>query len=464
MTIGWLDPGPLGPAAAGGRPSDRRVPRPRRRAAGAADVDPGPVPHPRRDRPGLRPGQGPGAGGREAGRRRLRRQAGDADRGHRRAGGAAHRTAGPARADPRGGVHRGDHPAPDGGHGDAGRDPRRDADRAGARRHGRHRRVRQPRAGRAVPRGRGGGHRLPLPEQAGRRPRGLHQHGPGRGVPRLRALPDRVRGRVRDRRAGPLARHRPGRAAPPQPHPRGRRPGERQRRGAGRVHRQHRRLRLPRPGRRRPWPAAGAWPRRTGGRPGPGSRWRCSTPSRPAATPAGPGWRSDQAAGTPRSSGRPSSGTGRPPCTGRSSPTCSAANPATSSSSPPTPTAAGTTPAPTGRPGSRWRARRRCGRPGPWPTRSRPARPAATADDGKLLEAEGYCDGRSRSVSFTVQGFRVAVCAEHRGDPGAAVGPGGRRGHGAQPGPAARSGRGRGRPGARGGAVRGGAARLRAAG
>jgi putative selenate reductase molybdopterin-binding subunit len=33
------------------------------------------------------------------------------------------------------------------------------------------------------------------------------------------------------------------------------------------------------------------------------------------------------------------------------------------------------------------------------------------AGGGKLLEAEGYCDGRSRSVSFTVQGFRVAVCA-----------------------------------------------------
>ena len=33
------------------------------------------------------------------------------------------------------------------------------------------------------------------------------------------------------------------------------------------------------------------------------------------------------------------------------------------------------------------------------------------SEDGKLLEAEGYCDGRSRSVSFTVQGFRVAVCA-----------------------------------------------------
>jgi CO/xanthine dehydrogenase Mo-binding subunit/aerobic-type carbon monoxide dehydrogenase small subunit (CoxS/CutS family) len=32
-------------------------------------------------------------------------------------------------------------------------------------------------------------------------------------------------------------------------------------------------------------------------------------------------------------------------------------------------------------------------------------------DSEKPLEAEGYCDGRSRSVSFTAQGFRVAVCA-----------------------------------------------------
>jgi len=32
------------------------------------------------------------------------------------------------------------------------------------------------------------------------------------------------------------------------------------------------------------------------------------------------------------------------------------------------------------------------------------------ADGEKLLEAEGYCDGRARSVSFTAQGFRVAVC------------------------------------------------------
>jgi putative selenate reductase molybdopterin-binding subunit len=37
---------------------------------------------------------------------------------------------------------------------------------------------------------------------------------------------------------------------------------------------------------------------------------------------------------------------------------------------------------------------------------------AARTDDEKPLEMEGYCDGRSRSVSFTVQGFRVAVRAE----------------------------------------------------
>jgi CO/xanthine dehydrogenase Mo-binding subunit len=38
------------------------------------------------------------------------------------------------------------------------------------------------------------------------------------------------------------------------------------------------------------------------------------------------------------------------------------------------------------------------------------ARAESGDDDGKLLEAEGFCDGLSRSVSATVQGFRVAVC------------------------------------------------------
>jgi putative selenate reductase molybdopterin-binding subunit len=37
-------------------------------------------------------------------------------------------------------------------------------------------------------------------------------------------------------------------------------------------------------------------------------------------------------------------------------------------------------------------------------------RAASGSSDGKLLEAEGFCDGLSRSVSAVVQGFRVAVC------------------------------------------------------
>ncbi len=37
------------------------------------------------------------------------------------------------------------------------------------------------------------------------------------------------------------------------------------------------------------------------------------------------------------------------------------------------------------------------------------ARDESGESNGKPLEAEGYCDGRSRSVSATVQGFRVAV-------------------------------------------------------
>jgi putative selenate reductase molybdopterin-binding subunit len=39
------------------------------------------------------------------------------------------------------------------------------------------------------------------------------------------------------------------------------------------------------------------------------------------------------------------------------------------------------------------------------------ARASGGDPDGKLLEAQGHCDGRSRSVAFTAHGFRVAVCA-----------------------------------------------------
>ena len=64
----------------------------------------------------------------------------------------------------------------------------------------------------------------------------------------------------------------------------------------------------------------------------------------------------------------------------------------TSLSCPPTPTGAGTTRGRTGRRASWWRAPRPCGRRGPWPRRST-ARTASGSADGKLLEAEGYCDG-----------------------------------------------------------------------
>jgi CO/xanthine dehydrogenase Mo-binding subunit len=40
---------------------------------------------------------------------------------------------------------------------------------------------------------------------------------------------------------------------------------------------------------------------------------------------------------------------------------------------------------------------------------SAPGEAALGGSDRKLLEAEGYCDGRNRSVSATAQGFRVAV-------------------------------------------------------
>ena len=248
-------------------------------------------------------------------------------------------------------------------------------------------------------------------EQAGRRPRRLHQHGPGRGVPRLRALPDDLRGRVRDRRAGPLARHRPGRVPPPQPHPRGRRAGQRQRRGGRRLHRQRSACfdcldlveKALADGRGEAAPDG--WATGTG----------IAVAMLDTIPPGGHHGRSRVAerpdGGTPRSSGRPSSETGRPPCTGSSSPTCSAATPADVLIFSSDTDRSGTTPARTARPGSRWRA----------PRRMRAARALADAiaaraasgeaAGGKLLEAEGFCDGRSRSVSFTVQGFRVAVCA-----------------------------------------------------
>ena len=98
--------------------------------------------------------------------------------------------------------------------------------------------------------------RLSLRQQEGRRLRRLHQHGPGRRLPRLRRVADDLRHRVRDRRAGAPARHRPVRD-PPQEHDPARRLDRVRLEGS--VRRRFRQLRsrpVPRSGRGRPWPAA----------------------------------------------------------------------------------------------------------------------------------------------------------------------------------------------------------------
>ena len=87
------------------RPTRRIALARRRRRAQYPLQHPGAVPDPRRDSPGCSISTGQGARVLRAGRRRVRRQAGDPDRGHRRAGGAADRAPGEARADARGAVH-----------------------------------------------------------------------------------------------------------------------------------------------------------------------------------------------------------------------------------------------------------------------------------------------------------------------------------------------------------------------
>ncbi len=102
---------PAGPARA---PGDPRLHRLARRAgpAGVAHQHPGAVPGPRRDLPSVRPGPRRRARVRAPGRGRLRRQAGDAHRGHRRAGRAAARPARALRVQPHRPVHDGALPAP----------------------------------------------------------------------------------------------------------------------------------------------------------------------------------------------------------------------------------------------------------------------------------------------------------------------------------------------------------------
>ena len=196
----------------------------------------------------VRAGAQPGPGAHRADRRRVRRQAGDAHRGRGRAGRAAARPAGAARVHPGGAVHRGHDPAPDADHGPAGGPPGRHADRAAAA-HGRgHRRLRQPRRRRAVPQQQRGGQPVPLPGQAGRRVGRLHEHGPGRRVPRVRAVPDGVRGGIRPGRAGPHPRPRPARGPAPERGPPGRPAAVGQRRARRRGDRQLRAGRVPGPG------------------------------------------------------------------------------------------------------------------------------------------------------------------------------------------------------------------------
>ena len=72
-----------------------------------------------------------------------------------------------------------------------------------------HRRLRQSWRRDAGRRARQPDRRLSLPQQEGRRLRGLHQHGAGRRVSRLWRLANHLRHRMRHRRSGEAARHRP---------------------------------------------------------------------------------------------------------------------------------------------------------------------------------------------------------------------------------------------------------------
>ena len=126
-----------------------------------------------------------------AGRRRLRRQAGDAHRGPVRAGRAEDRPPGEMGVHARGAVHRRDDPPPD-----------EDHVKLGAKHDGTLTAIQIRVVSNTGAYGNHGGETLAAAlgesltayrcaEQEGRRLRGLHQHGPGRRLPRLRRLADR---------------------------------------------------------------------------------------------------------------------------------------------------------------------------------------------------------------------------------------------------------------------------------
>ena len=196
---------------------DRRA-RPPERALQHA----GAVPHAHRTGARVRARPGKSARVLRTRRRRLRRQAGNDGRGHRRAGGAENRQAGENRIHPRGTVHRRHHAPSDEGQGQdrrqEGRHPHRHADA----RHLQHRRLWQSRRAGAGTCLLGIDQRLRLREQESRWLRGLYQHRAGRRLSRLRSAADLVRDRAGDRRSRAHDRHRRARIPPPQRRAQGR--------------------------------------------------------------------------------------------------------------------------------------------------------------------------------------------------------------------------------------------------
>ena len=114
----------------------------------------------------------------------------------------ADRPAGHVGVHARGAVHRRHHAPPDEDAREARRQARRHADGDPGARRLQYRRLRRTRRRDARGRARQPDRRLPLPQQEGRRLCGLHQHGPGRRLSRIRRLADDLRHRMRPRRSG----------------------------------------------------------------------------------------------------------------------------------------------------------------------------------------------------------------------------------------------------------------------
>ncbi len=142
-----------------------------------------------------------------AGRRRLRRQAGDDLGGSLPARHDEARAPGEVGVHPRGAVYRRHHPPPDDHQGEARRQARRHVDRNRSSSDLQHRWLRRPCQRDARGLARSSAHRLSLRQQEGDRIRSLHQHGPGRRLPRLRSVAVDLRHRMRHGRSGAAPRH-----------------------------------------------------------------------------------------------------------------------------------------------------------------------------------------------------------------------------------------------------------------